>query len=51
MVSVQRSAPAERQKRCPLRAAALRLADPAVLAVVQLVHPPEFCPAARREAA
>ena len=40
-----------RQRRCPLLAAAVRLADPAVLAVVQLVHPPEFCPAARREAA
>ncbi|HEX6077829.1 MAG TPA: hypothetical protein VFZ32_21545 [Micromonosporaceae bacterium] len=37
--------------RCPLVRAAYRLHDPGVLSVVERVHPPEFCPAARREAA
>jgi hypothetical protein len=34
---------------CPLVRAAYRLHDPDVLTVVERVHPPEFCPAARRQ--
>ncbi len=32
---------------CPLVRAAYRLHDPGVFAVVERVHPPECCPAAR----
>lgn len=37
--------------RCPLALAALRLADPAVIAAVARWHPSAHCPAVRRERA
>lgn len=38
------------QSRCPLLRAALRLHDVDALRVVARLHPPRYCPAARRAA-
>jgi hypothetical protein len=37
------------QARCPIVPTAARTGDLAVTAVIAYVHPPEFCPAARKE--
>jgi hypothetical protein len=39
------------QARCPIVRAAARTGDLAVTGVIDYVHPPEFCPAARKELA